>query len=329
VAALIAARRAGDGIPYAVSCRALGVSRSWFYKWKGGQLPPRAARRERLKAEVARLFGLHQGKYGSPRITADLKDAGWRVSENTVAALMREQGLAARSRHRRRGTTRPGKGRWRAPDLVKRDFPAKEVNKKWYGDGTEIPTGQGKLYLASVLDMASRRVLGFTLGEHHDAQLAYGALMMAVAVRGGQAPGVVFHTDQGGEYTAGLVRRACVCERHHRDPPRLGKLVLLCRLLKRGATSGQIFRQHYRMELHRCTHKEERLGDGGYLGCVFNIDHKVATPSPVHLAQIGSLWFDVTQNRLQCFFELAGFDEGIGRLSRQFDFQNKAHSLLL
>jgi len=209
VAALIAARRAGDGIPYAVSCRALGVSRSWFYKWKDGRLPPRAARRQQLKAEVARLFGLHDGKYGSPRITADLKDAGWRVSENTVAALMREQGLAARSRHRRRGTTRPGKGRWRAPDLVKRDFPAKEVNKKWYGDGTEIPTGEGKLYLASVLDMASRRVLGFALGEHHDAQLAYGALAMAVAVRGGQAPGVIFHTDQGSEYTAGVIRAAC------------------------------------------------------------------------------------------------------------------------
>ena len=209
MAALIAARRAGDGIPYAVSCRALGVSRSWFYKWKDGRLPPRAARRQQLKAEVARLFGLHDGKYGSPRITADLKDAGWRVSENTVAALMREQGLAARSRHRRRGTTRPGKGRWRAPDLVKRDFPAKEVNKKWYGDGTEIPTGEGKLYLASVLDMASRRVLGFALGEHHDAQLAYGALAMAVAVRGGQAPGVIFHTDQGSEYTAGVIRAAC------------------------------------------------------------------------------------------------------------------------
>jgi putative transposase len=149
VAALIAARRAQDGIPHAVSCRALGVSRSWFCKWKDGRLPPRAARRQQLKAEIARLFGLHEGTYGSPRITADLKDAGWRVSENTVAALMREQGLAARSRHRRRGTTRPGKGRWRAPDLVKRDFPAKEVNKKWYGDGTEIPAGEGKLCLAS------------------------------------------------------------------------------------------------------------------------------------------------------------------------------------
>jgi putative transposase len=117
------------------------------------------------------------------------------VSENTVAALMRELGLAARRKKRRRATTRPGRGRWRAPDLVKRDFPAARLNRKWYGDGTEIATGQGKLYLASILDMASRRVLGFALGEHHDAQLAYGAVAMAVAVRGGQVPGVILHTD--------------------------------------------------------------------------------------------------------------------------------------
>jgi hypothetical protein len=146
VAALIAARRA-DGIPVAVACRALAVSRSWFYKHKNGRLPPRAQRRERLKAEVARLFRVHGGKYGSPRITADLREAGWRVSENTVAALMREQHLAARAKKKRRSTTRPGKGRWRAPDLVKRDFPAAKINQKWFGDGTEIATDEGKLYL--------------------------------------------------------------------------------------------------------------------------------------------------------------------------------------
>jgi putative transposase len=208
VAALIAARRA-DGVPVSVACRALGVSRAWFYKHKDGRLPPRARRREQLKAEVARLFVAHDGKYGSPRITADLREAGWRVGENTVAALMRELHLAARRKKKRKGTTRPAKGRWRAPDLVKRDFPASQINTKWYGDGTEIPTDEGKLHLASVLDMASRRVVGFALGKHHDAQLAYGALMMAVTVRGGQVPGLVFHTDQGSEYTAGMVRAAC------------------------------------------------------------------------------------------------------------------------
>jgi len=209
VAGFIASQRAEHGIPAAVSCRALGVSRSWYYKWAGGRLPPRAARRQRLKAEVARLFAVHKGKRGSPVITADLKDAGWKVSKNTVAALMRGLGLAARGKRRRRATTRPGRGRWRAPDLIRRDFGAREINRKWYGDGTGIGTGEGKLHLASVLDVGSRRIVGFALSEHHDAELAYSALAMAVAVRGGQVAGVILHTDQGSEYTAGLFRQAC------------------------------------------------------------------------------------------------------------------------
>ena len=210
MAAFIASQREQHGVPQAVSCRALGVSQAWFYKWKGGVLPPRAARRQRLRAEVARLFAAREGKDGAPRITAALRDAGWRVSENTVAGLMREQGLAARpGRKGRKRTTRQGKGRWRAPDLVKRDFPAAGINRKWYGDGTEIPTGEGKLYLDSVLDMGSRRILGHALGEHHDADLAYGALAMAAAVRGGRTAGVIFHSDQGSEYTAARFRSAC------------------------------------------------------------------------------------------------------------------------
>jgi transposase InsO family protein len=209
VAAFIASQRDAHGVPQTVSCRALGVSQSWFYKWKQGELPPRAARRERLKAEVARLFAARDGKDGSPRITAALRDAGWRVSENTVTALMREQGLAARRKKKRKASTRPGRGRWRAPDRVKRKFGAEGINRRWYGDGTEIVTGEGKLYLDSVLDMGSRRIAGFALGEHHDAALAYGALAMAVAVRGGSVPGVVFHTDQGSEYTARTFRQAC------------------------------------------------------------------------------------------------------------------------
>jgi len=209
VAAFIAAQREAHGVPHAVSCLALGVSQSWFYKWKDGQLPPRAARRERLKAEIARLFAKREGKDGSPRITAALREDGWRVSENTVALLMREQGLAARRKKKRKASTRPGKGRWRAPDQVKRKFAAGGINRRWYGDGTEIVTGEGKLYLDSVLDMGSRRIVGFALGAHHDAALAYGALAMAVAVRGGAVPGVVFHTDQGSEYTARTFRQAC------------------------------------------------------------------------------------------------------------------------
>jgi putative transposase len=215
VAALIAAQRDQHRIPAAVACRALGVSRSWYCKWKGGTLPPRTLRRERLKGEVARLFGLHGGKYGAPRITADLREAGWRVSENTVAAVMRELGLAARRPRRRRSATRQGKGRWRAPDLVRRNFGTPAVNRKWYGDGTEIATAEGKLHLDSVLDMGSRRVLGFALGEHHDARLACGALAMAVAVRGGRVPGVILHTDQGSRIHRAVLPAGMRTAGHH------------------------------------------------------------------------------------------------------------------
>jgi putative transposase len=211
VAAFIAAQRDTYRVPHAVACRALGVSQAWFYKWRHGDASPQHARREQLKVAIRRWFATHHGTYGSPRITADLRDEGWRVSKNTVAKLMAELGLQARRKRRRKQTTRPGRGKWRAPDLIRRDFATEQLNRKWYGDGTEIHTDEGKLYLASVLDMGSRRIIGFCLGEHHNADLTYNALVMAVAVRGGKGAvtGVIFRTDQGSEYTAGTFRAAC------------------------------------------------------------------------------------------------------------------------
>ena len=113
-----------------------------FYKWKAGELPPREARRQRLKAEVARLFARREGKDGSPRITAALRAAGWRVSENTVAALMREQGWPPPRQEGRRGTTGRGRaGGGRGPDQA--PVPAAGIiNRKWYGDGTRSPPGR-------------------------------------------------------------------------------------------------------------------------------------------------------------------------------------------
>ena len=211
VARFIAAQRAQHQIPHATACRALGVSQAWFYKWAHGDPSAQHARREALTVAIRRLFAAHRGRYGSPRITADLREEGWRVSVNTVAQIMAEQGLRSRPPRRRRGHTRPGRGRWRAPDLVGRDFAATRLNQKWYGDGTEIPTDEGTLYLDSVLDMGSRRIVGFAMSEHHDTDCAYGALAMAVAVRGGAetVTGVILHTDQGSEFTAGRFRAAC------------------------------------------------------------------------------------------------------------------------
>jgi putative transposase len=209
VAAFIAAQRDRHGVPVALACRALGVSAAWFYKWRGGDVSLRRARRRALADLVATLFARHRGRYGSPRITAELRELGWRVSQNTVAGLMAEQHLVARPRRRRKTTTRPGRGRWRAADQVKRDFHAQRINQRWFGDGTEIPTDQGRLYLASVLDIYSRRIVGFALSEHHDTALAYAALAMAIAIRGGTVDGVVLHTDGGSEYTARTFRDAC------------------------------------------------------------------------------------------------------------------------
>jgi putative transposase len=106
LAALIAAQRDQHGIPHAIACRALGVSQAWFYKWRGGDVLLRRKRRAALAALIAYLFARHHGSYGSPRITADLRERGWRVSENTVATLMAEQHLMARRKRRRRSLTK-------------------------------------------------------------------------------------------------------------------------------------------------------------------------------------------------------------------------------
>ena len=209
VASFVAAQRTDHGVPHALSCRALDLSESWFYKWRERPLTPREERREQLDAAVRRSFEASDGDYGSPRVLADLREWGWRVSKKSVEASMARQGLVARPRRRFRSLTRADKAVPPAPDLLRRDFSAQALNEKWCGDLTEIPTAEGKLYLAAVEDLASRRVVGFAIDAHHDSRLADGALKMAAAVRGGDVRGVVFHTDRGSEYTAGRFGAAC------------------------------------------------------------------------------------------------------------------------
>jgi putative transposase len=213
VASFIAAQRTDHRVPHVVSCRVLGVSQSWFYKWHNRPPTPAQQRRVVLDAAVKASFddsGGTPGTYGSPRVFADLIEAGWEVSVNTVAASMARQGLQGRSpKRKRRSLTRPDKAAAPIPDLVGRDFNAEAVDQRWCGDLTEIPTDEGKLYLATVLDLASRRLPGFAMGAHHDAPLARAALCMAAAVRGGQVAGVIFHSDKGGEYTGNVFADAC------------------------------------------------------------------------------------------------------------------------
>ncbi len=209
VAAFIASQRTEHGVPHAVACRALEVSQSWFYKWRDRPPTPRQQRRAELAEAIRVAFDASGGTYGSPRVTLDLWAAGWQVSENTVAKLMAELGLAGRAPKRRpKHLTKQGK-RPAAPDLVNRNFSAVAPNLLWCGDLTEIDTDEGKLYLASVLDLFSRRLLGYAMSEHHDAPLACAALAMAAATRGGNIEGVIFHSDRGSEYTAELYATAC------------------------------------------------------------------------------------------------------------------------
>ena len=201
-AAFIADQKASHRVPYAVSCRALGVSESWFFKWHDRPPTPAEQRRAEVDQAVAAAFDASKGTYGSPRIHADLVAAGWRISEKTVAKSMARQGLAGRVRKRRRGLTRPDKRKRPFGDLLQRDFTSPAPNVKWCGDITEIPTDEGKLYLATALDLFSRRLLGYATSAHPDAVLAGQAIKMAVAARGGNVAGVIFHTDRGSTYTA-------------------------------------------------------------------------------------------------------------------------------
>ena len=215
VAGFIADQRTSYRVPHAVCCAILGVSVSWFYKWLarvGNPAPTvRAQRRALLDAEVRRCFEASGGIYGSPRIHLDLVEAGWQVSVNTVADSMRRQHLFGRKPKHYKGLTRQDKAAPKFPDLLNRDFSAAAPNRKWCGDMTEIPTGEGKLYLATVIDLYSRRLLAAAMSEHPDAVLAADAIKIAAAVRGGRSviEGVIFHTDRGSTYTAKDFRRLC------------------------------------------------------------------------------------------------------------------------
>ena len=198
VAAHIAAQRTDHGVPHAVSCRALGVPPSTFYKWRNRPATPAERRRAELDVVVKAAFDASEGTYGSPRVHAQLRAEGCKVSRKTVEASMARQGLQARLKRRRRGLTRPDKTARPAPDLLRRDFTATAVNQKWVGDFKQVNTAEGPVFIATVEDLFSRRILGFAQSDSHPtAELAAAALNMAAAVRGGDVQGVIFHTDKG------------------------------------------------------------------------------------------------------------------------------------
>jgi putative transposase len=201
------------GFPIAAACTAAGVARSAYYAWttRAAKGPSEHEREEaRLVGEIRRIHARSGGAYGAPRVAAELRRRGWAANHKRVERLMRTHGIVGYRPRRRRSLTRQGTAAPPAPDLLGRLFDPDQVNVAWCGDVTYIPTDEGWLYLASVLDLASRHLLGYSMGAHHDASLVTGALEAAVATRGGQPmDGTIFHSDRGAEYTSAACIDAC------------------------------------------------------------------------------------------------------------------------
>lgn len=184
--------------PVAVMCRVLGVLESGYYAWRKRPESRHKQEDARLTTQIQQLFVSRRGVSGSPRIHADLKDLGWRTSRKRVARLMRENGMDARRKPFHPITTKSNPKDRFAPNLLPQDFTARSPNEKWTGDITSIPTFEGWLYLAVILDVFSRRVIGWAMPEHCDELLVETALRMALARRQPE-PGLLHHTDRGSQ----------------------------------------------------------------------------------------------------------------------------------
>ncbi|MFD8016179.1 IS3 family transposase [Streptomyces sp. NPDC058955] len=183
-------------------CEVLEVNRSSYYKWVAGAEARAARRREdRLLAEKIReIHGESRGTYGSPRVTSELRERGLRVNEKRVARVMRTFSITGIRLRRRVRTTVPDPAASQVPDLFQRDFTAAEPGLKYMGDITYLPLAGGEfIYLATVLDCFSRKVVGWSIADHMRTGLVTDALRMAAATRGG-LDGAVFHSDHGAQY---------------------------------------------------------------------------------------------------------------------------------
>lgn len=187
--------------PVVVMCQVLEVSESGYYAWLKRPMCQHQREDAQIKQEIQQVFSTHQGRYGSPRIQRELRDQGRSISRKRIARLMREAELWAKHKHRRVLTTKRDLTHPVAANLLNREFTAKAPNKKWVTDITYIPTAQGWLYLAVILDLYSRMVVGWSMSSHCDEELVERALDQALARRRPD-PGLLHHSDRGCQYTS-------------------------------------------------------------------------------------------------------------------------------
>lgn len=205
-------------------CQVLQVSRSGYYRWLAGAgaREARQAEEDAMVAEIREIHTEHRENYGALRVHAELRGFGHTVNHKRVARLMRKNGIVGRHLRKKKRTTIPDRLAPPVADLVQRDFTAGTLDEKWCGDITYVQVGATWLYLACVIDIRSRRVLGYSMATHMRAELVIDAIQAAVATRGGDVTGVIFHADRGSQYTSAAF--AQVCDRHgiHRSMGRVG-----------------------------------------------------------------------------------------------------------
>jgi transposase InsO family protein len=201
-----------EGFPVEAACEAAEVSASAYYDWLTRSAGPTEAEWDEalLVNEMRSVHDELDDTYGSPRMTDELRDRGFCVNHKRVERLMAEHGLYARDGRRKKvRTTIPDVTAPPLPDLVQRDFSTGEPGRRTCGDITYIPTGEGWLFLADVLDLGSRRVVGYAMDERMPTELVAQALEMAVDIRGGGVAGMVFHHDRGSQYLSREFRDLC------------------------------------------------------------------------------------------------------------------------
>ena len=198
-----------EGFPVRLVCSVVGVSASAYYAYrKRPEAGPAQLAEAALVDEIRAIWAESAGTYGSPRVCAELRRRGRVVNHKRVERLMKRHDMAGFVPRKRRVTTTADSAH-RIPDLLRGDFGAARPDAAWVGDISYIRTRQGFLYLAFVLDLASRRVVGVSMAPHLKASLATDALREAIATRGGQVHGVVFHTDRGSQYTSAATAQLC------------------------------------------------------------------------------------------------------------------------
>jgi len=189
-------------------CRVLDVRRSGYYAWRTRKPSKRAREDEVLKAKIAEVHKESRGTYGSPRVHAELVEQGFEVGRNRIARIMREEGILGRRKPRFRKTTDSNHKLPVADNVLAREFTTDAPDRAWVADITYVWTAQGWLYLAVIIDLYSRRVVGWSMAEHLRTELVLDALRAALGTRMPSEAGLLFHSDRGSQYASGDYQKA-------------------------------------------------------------------------------------------------------------------------